>query len=253
MDYETIKAGLNLYAVLKNLEELVIYDSEMALLAKDWDVSIQFSVANGPKSCICFKNGTCTVIRGKHNRPDIKLFFFSPKHLNKMFDGKSNPVPLKGFSRIGFLTKEFPKLTDKMEHYLKPTDELLKNPDYLTLNTRMTLNTAVFAIKELAENDPVGKVVASRIRDGNLLMKILPDGPSAFLEFCAGRIKPGKGDVEKPMACMYMKDMTVANNFLNDKIDAFTAIATGDVIIKGQTPMLDNVSLILDRIPLYLT
>jgi putative sterol carrier protein len=50
-----------------------------------------------------------------------------------------------------------------------------------------------------------------------------------------------------------MKGMKVANDFLNGKMDTFTAIATGDVIIKGQTPMLDSMSLILDRIPMYLS
>ncbi len=51
---------------------------------------------------------------------------------------------------------------------------------------------------------------------------------------------------------MYMKNVQVGNDFLNAKIDPFTAIASGDVMIKGQTPMLDYLSLVLDRIPIYL-
>jgi hypothetical protein len=69
----------------------------------------------------------------------------------------------------------------------------------------------------------------------------------------SGRIVPGKGDVDKPMAVLYMKNMSLANDFLNGKVDTFAAVASGDVEIKGQTPMLDSLSLLLDRIPVYLS
>jgi putative sterol carrier protein len=49
-----------------------------------------------------------------------------------------------------------------------------------------------------------------------------------------------------------MQDVRVANDFLNGKLDAFSAVAAGNVLIKGQTPMIDSISLILNRVPLYL-
>jgi len=253
MEHELIKARLNLYAVLKNLEELVKYDSEMAELSKNWNLSIQFLVRGGPKAYIEFEGGGCRVARGKHYAPSIKLFFLSPAHLNRMMDGKGNPIPLKGFTKIPFLTGDFAKLTDRLEYYLKPTEDRLKEKAYLELNTRFTLNTAAFALREIGELDPVGKQVASHIPDGAVLMKILPDGPAVNISFQDGQIEPGIGETSRPMACMFMKDVQVANDFLNAKIDAFTAIASGDVTIKGQIPMLDSLSLILDRIPMYLT
>jgi len=210
-------------------------------------------VMGGPRAYIEFQNGQCQVGRGKHYAPAIKLFFLSPAHLNRMMDGKGNPIPIKGFTKIPFLTGDFTKLTDRLEYYLRPTEERLKEKTYLELNTRFTLNTAAFALREIGELDPVGKQVVSHIPDGSVLMKILPDGPAINILFQGGEIEPGIGETERPMACMFMKDVQVANDFLNAKIDAFTAIASGDVTIKGRIPMLDSLSLILDRIPMYLT
>ncbi len=252
MNHELVLANLNLYAVLPNMEELVKRDAEMAALTRSWNICIQFSARNGPSGFVEFKNGVCKVGRGAHSSPTVKLFFLSCSHMNKMFDGKSQPIPLKGFTKLGFLAKEFSKLTDRMEYYLKPTDELLKDPDYVQLNTLMTIHTAGRAVGELAANDPVGKAVASGIMDGALLMKVLPEGPAVTVNSKKGRAGMAKGEAAQPMACMFMKSLEVANGVLNQKLDPFTAIAGGDVMIKGQTPMLDSMNLILDRIPHYL-
>jgi len=252
MSSDLIKANLNLYAVLQNLEDLVAHDPETARTAKDWQVSIQFIVRGGPQLHVSFDGGACKVRRGRHPNPGVKLYFTSPAHFNRMMEGQANPIPLKGFTRLGFLTREFPKATDRLEHFLKPTDERLQDPAYLALNTRMTLNTAAFSVGELAKLDPLAGLAAAHIQDGTVLIKILPDGPAASITFDKGRIEAAKEDVPRPMARLQMKNMRVANDFFNGKLDLFTAATTGDVMIKGQTPMLDALGLILDRIPVYL-
>ena len=249
---DIIKAHLNLTAVLQNLEDLVQFDDDMAALTKSWNTSLQFSVFRGPKAYVEFKNGSCRVQKGSHSNPTAKLFFFSPAHLNRMFAGNGTPIPLKGLSKLRFLIKEFSKLTDKLEYYLTPSDDRLKSTKYLELNTRFTLNTAVFAVKELVRLDPIAKTVASHMSNGRVLMKIMPHGPSVHLDFQNGNALVKKGDTEQPMACIFMQDVRVANDFLNGKLDAFTAVAAGNVLIKGQIPMVDSISLILDRVPLYL-
>ncbi|MCX8124597.1 MAG: SCP2 sterol-binding domain-containing protein, partial [Spirochaetes bacterium] len=127
MDYDFIKSRLHLYAVLQNIEDLVQYDEKAKNLIKDWDVVIKFSVRNSGHVYLIFKNGTCTVSEKSDKKADIMLFFTSPAHLNKMFEGKANPIPVKGITKIGFLTKEFPKLTERLEYFLKPDDHKLKD------------------------------------------------------------------------------------------------------------------------------
>lgn len=252
MSHDLVLANLNLHAVLQNLEELCALDPESAARCRDWNVSIQFLVQNGPRARVAFSGGRCTVTPGYPAKSDLLLYFATPGHLNKMFANAAPPVPLKGFSKLYFLATKFGKLTKRLEYFLKPTDELLKDPEYLALNTRMTLNTAAFAAAQIAAFDPVGKKCLLGMGKGTVLMKVLPDGPAAHLVVSDGGVGARKGDVDNPTARMLMKDLGVANAFLNQKMDAFSAIASEDVAIKGQIPLLDNLSLILDRIPLYL-
>ncbi|MGD2269675.1 MAG: hypothetical protein PVI06_04690 [Desulfobacterales bacterium] len=248
-----IKAHLNLYALLPNCEDLVQCDREIAELSKNWDFCVQFIVRGGLRAYVDFQKGLCKVGKGTYNHPTMKLFFTSPRHLNEMFDRKTNPIPLKGFTRLGFLKKEFSKLTDRLEYYLKPTEDLLKDQSYLEINTHLMMKTAAFAVKELSVLDPIGKIVAPHIPPGVVLLKILPHGPSVSLDFKKDDITVKKGGAQRPMACMFMKNVRVANDFLSGKMDAFTAVASGDVSIRGKIPMLDSIGLILDRIPLYLS
>ncbi len=72
-----------------------------------------------------------------------------------------------------------------------------------------------------------------------------------FLTVKDGVIAAEKGTCENPDAVMEMKDIQTANDFLNGISNPFLAIAAGDVIIKGIMPMLDNLSLILDKVGKY--
>ncbi len=252
MTYQKIRAGINLYAVIKNLEDLIALDNECNQLVRESVISIQFKVKNGPKAWINFNKGECEVGQGKIKNPKIVLWFSSPEHLNKMFDGKANPIPLKGFTKIKFLQNEFTQITSKLEYYLKP--ELIKTPsdDYLKLNTRFTLTVAAFALSEIAKNDKKAKITASHIPNGKIQLSVLPDGPAVYLTIEKGVITANKGKTNNPDAVMEMKDYKTANDFLNGKSNPFKAIACGEVIIKGQTPMLDNLSLILDKVQHYI-
>ncbi len=253
MDIELIKAHLSLYAVLVNLEDLVALDRESSSLAKDWDISIQFTVKGGPSAHVIFKNGACTVGRGRHKHSSVILYFTSPAHLNRMFEGKGNPIPLRGFTKLGFLGKDFPKLTKRLEHYLKPTPELLRDPSYMALNTRFTLNTAAFAACELGRLDPVGKLNMSHIHNGALLFKVLPKGPAVSIDFSDGDGRPGKGDVARPMSALFFKNIKVANDMLSGRLDMFAAVAKGELMLRGHISMIDSLGAVLDRIPLYLS
>jgi hypothetical protein len=247
-----VKANLNLYAVLRNLPDLVESDPVAARTVAQWRIAIQFVVWRGPAATLAFEDGACIFERGRHGSPAVALGFVSPGHLNRMMDGKGTPVPLKGFKHLGFMRHEFPKVTDRLAFFLKPSDAKFADPHYLAVNTRLTLATAVFAARELALFDPIGQQIAGRIGNGGVLLKVLSDGPSAHLIFEDGEVTAGLGDIQRPMARIDFRDLAVANGLLNGRLDPFTAIAGGDVAIRGQTPMIDHLSLIFDRIPGYL-
>jgi hypothetical protein len=252
MGHQYTKACLNLYAVIKNLEDLCAYDPESMALTRDWNLSIGFRVLRGPEAYIKFSNGKCEVGRGSLKGATISLLFATSWHLNKMFENKAMPIPLSGFSKLGFLSKEFPKLTSRLEYYLKPTAALLADPAYLEMNTRLTLTTATFAVAELAVSDPIGKLIAAHLNTGKLVLKILPDGPATTLTCGHGAVRAEKGEAAHPIGYMYFKDFKTANDMFNNKIDPFTAVASGSVQLWGQLGTIDSINMLLDRVPAYL-
>ncbi|NPA36425.1 MAG: SCP2 sterol-binding domain-containing protein, partial [Chlorobi bacterium] len=231
--------------------DLIKYDNEAKKLITGKKISIQFTVKNGPEASVIFENNSCRVIKGKIKKPTVILWFTSAAHLNRMFEGKANPIPLKGFFKLGFLQKEFTKITEKLEYYLKP--ELVDNPDksYIELNTRMTLIVAAFSLPSIAAYDEKAKITASHIPDGTIQMEVLPDGPAVHITSKGGKLEAFRGPAVKPDAIMSMRDFNAANDFLNGKSNPFKAIASGEVLIKGIIPMLDNLSLILDKVQEY--
>ena len=242
---------INLHALLQNMEELAEMDMAAASLVRNTSISIQFKVKAGPEALLAIEKGSCRLKHGD-GRNDIYLYFTSPEHLNRMFEGKANPIPLKGLTKISFLKNEFTKLTDRLTYYLKPNDELLKDPEYLRINTILTANTAFFALTEIGNNDRIGKMNAGRIPDGDIDISIKNGGPSLHITAKNGRLEAFKGPSANPRAIMSFKNLETANAMLNGKVDAYTCIATGDVELKGYIPMLDSMNKLLSQVPEYL-
>lgn len=63
------KAKINLFAVLRNLEDLCAMDKASADIIKDTKLSVQFNVPDVGSATIDFDHGKCTFNRGK-NTPD---------------------------------------------------------------------------------------------------------------------------------------------------------------------------------------
>ena len=253
MNNQEIKANLNLHAVLQNIEELTVLDREAADMVKNWDLSIRFAVRKGPRAFLNFSGGRCTYTEEPVRKPTISLYFLSHEHCNKMFDDKAAPVILKGFTRIGFLLKDFPKLTKRLEYYLKPAEGLLSDKKFLEVNTRMTLNTAVFAARDLARGERDSIMNAEQIGLGTMMIKVLPGGPAVTIDFGKNAISVKKEETSQPRCALYFKNVKIANDFFNGRIDTYSAVACGDVAIRGLALMLDSMAMILNRIPKYLS
>ena len=170
-----------------------------------------------------------------------------------MFDGTGSPIPLWGFTRLGFLKHEFTELSDRMAYYLAPTDELLAHPGYLAMNTQLTLNTAAFAVPVLLGHDPDCMPLRHGLTHGTIVIKVLPDGPAVSLVCGASGVLPVKGALSHPSALVLLRDLPTASAFLNGKLDTFAAAVTGEVQIWGRIGMVDSLALVLDRVGKYLT
>lgn len=244
------KANINLYAILRNIEDLCILDEEMKFLIKDINLTIKFIVKNGPNGYLSFRNGICK-FETRKQKSSITLYFKSPNHFNNMVDGKANPIILKGFTKINFLKNEFITLSDRLSYYLKPNNQL-KTGTYLRINTLLTVYTAFYALAQIGNTDQIGKLTAKRIPNGIINISVNNNAPAIHLVINNGYILVNKGLASNSRASMTFSSITIANKILNNEIDTYSCLATEELQMKGFIPMLDNMNKLLGQVPSYL-
>ncbi len=247
---QSVKARCNLFGVLRNIEYLVENDKECSELVKNANVAIQFCVKGGPKGNLAFKDGKAVMKAGKHKN-NIKLFFTSPEHFNKMIDGNANPIPVKGFTKIGFLTGAFAKLADALGKYLKADEAFLRDPENFKKNTEMTAFAAMFALSEIGNYDPRGIACASTIPDGDIQISI-KGGIQLYISVSNGIMMTTKGCCANPYSVLEFTSLEVTHAILNGKRDTYTAIALGEMEMRGFIPQVEHMNPILGMVGNYL-
>lgn len=247
---QMVKAYCGMFGVLKNIEYLMEYDSESKKIMGDKNIAIQFTVKNGPRANLSFAQGKAEFKEGKH-KCDVLLYFSSPEHFNKMIDGKGNPILLKGFTKVKFLTGDFQKLTDRLEYYLKPSEEQLKDKTFFKINTEMTAYTAFFSVCQIANHDPNVQYMAKRIPDGKILVDIAKS-IAATITVNNGHLTVAKDKSDAPRAVLSFDGLQTAHAILNNKLDSFTALGLGQLKMSGFIPMVENLNPFLDKVEQYL-
>jgi len=249
------KAKINLFAVLRNLEDLCDLDPESKKIAANLNISVSFNVKEVGCAAIEFKGGKCTFVRDK-SAATLKLFFTSPEHFNKLIDGENTLPIFYNVFKVGFLLKEFTQLTDRMSYYLQPPadkkEELLKNPEYFKINTILTAYTAFFAMAEIANSDYTGKACAKRTAPGTILCCIGDDGPAINFTVKDHKFAAAKGKVEKPKAIMRFSTIEFAHKILNGQASSFGGMGSGDFDVSGALDMLEQVAKLLYLVEEYL-
>lgn len=245
-----VKARCNLFGILKNIEYLAEYDGVSKGLLKDTDIAVQFSVAGGPEANLAFRQGKA-VMRAGRGKAALKLGFTSAEHFNKMIDGKGMPIPLKGFTKLSFLTSTFTSLAERLAYYLKPDAEHLKDADFFRMNTEMTAYAAMFSLAEIANYDPKGQINARKIPDGIIQIGI-KDSVGIMLTVKDGHINAEKGFAPSPRAVLSFSSVKTAYDVFNGNIDTFSALALGDMEMRGYIPMVEYMNPVLDMVADYI-
>ena len=249
MDSRTM-AFISLNAVLGGLARLCQLCSSAADIIKGKDISVGISVKGGPAGTLVFKDGTCTLVPGA-TKCDIKLPFSTPEKFNGMIDGTVTPIPSRGFTKIGFLTKDFIKLTDMLTAYLRPKPQDLQDEKFFNISTTIMFHLIVDAIVQIGNHDEIGRASAGYIVDGDIKLEI-EGGPVAFIRAKNHRLKAYHQAPEKIMSYMCFENMRTARDLFDGKINAVASVGQGKVRIGGMISQVDNVNRILDRVALYL-
>ena len=168
-----------------------------------------------------------------------------------MIDGTVTPVPVKGFTKIGFLLKTFVALTDRLAELMRPTEEMLKDRETFILSTQLTFYTICVAMAQIANQDPIGQASASYMVDGDILIGI-KNGPTSTIRVKDHHLVAIKKAPENPRAIMTFADYDLASDLFNGRVNALEELGRGTVEIKGMASMVDNMNRLLDRVALYL-
>lgn len=249
MDEKTL-AYINLFAVLGGLSKLCELDGDCQKLIEGRDVAIGITVKEGPEGTIRFHDGVCDVMPGV-DKCDIKLPFSSCKKFNGLIDGTVTPIPSKGFTKIGFLLKQFTRLTDKLTAYLRPDPEALKDEEFFTVSTTIMFHLILDAVAQIGNVDKIGKASASYIVDGDVRVAI-EGGPEGAIHARGHALTAVHAPVEHPTSYMVFSSMRDARDLFDGKVNAVVCVGLGKVRIGGMISMVDNVNRILDRVSLYL-
>ena len=243
-------AYINLFAVFGTIPYLCERDSEPSELIKDKKATIGISVKGGPEGRLVFANGRCEVLEGA-NPCDIKLSFPSPDKFNAMIDGTYTPIPTKGFHKLGFLTKNFMKLTDILTKYLRVDKKDLEDKEFFEKSTILMFHLILSAIAQIGNEDKIGRASASYIVDGTVRMSA---GDDIVLSIKSEnhRLTAIHGAPEKYTSFMSFDSVETARKLFDGDINAVASIGTGLVRVGGMISQVDNINRILDRVALYL-
>ncbi len=252
MKDDLTRAGVSLHGVLRNMEDLCQLDSSARDLISSTALAVRFDVPGLEALTLNFLHGQCRAFTGSQGHRDIHLRFLSPTHFLAMMEGKSQPIPTKGLSKIGFMTGEFSTLAKLLENYLLADGASLEDPHFRRINTILSAYIAFFGLSQVANLSPVGKILASGIEDGDMDIDVI-GGPGIHLRFQGGKSKTIKGLSPSPKARMVFKDLKTAGAILLGERDSFAAIGCGELAIWGRVPMIDQLNKLLGLLPVYLS
>ena len=92
MNAEQVRAGINLHAVLRSLEDLSALDPDAAALCRGHNLAIRFRVPGIDPLSLLIGDSDITAERST-GPGGLKLLFSSPRHFNRFIAGHALPLP----------------------------------------------------------------------------------------------------------------------------------------------------------------
>lgn len=252
---ERTLAAINLHAILRDVVDLVLLDPQARRQVSGTRLRLRFDVPGIETGFLVFDNGRASAepspdfVTGHID--EVRLAFISPGHFNKMIDGKGMPIPTKGFKHLSFLQGPFSKLADRLEHFLRPSPATRADPEQLRISTVLSTYAAFFALAQIGNYDPVGRLNASRIPNGVVRVDI-GGGPTVSLKAEDGHLRAVQGELPGTRAWMTFDSMDTADGILSGQLDSYACIGNGSLAVKGFIPMVDNMNKLLTQVSAYL-
>lgn len=250
VNLEQIQAGINLHAVLRCLSDLSALDDDAKALLNGHRLSIGFSVPGIDPLTLDVGQGRVAARRARA-QGGLKLAFLSPRHFNGMVAGTKMPLPVGGFRHLGFLQNNFAALAKRLEGYLRPREEDLKDAAFREKSTRLTAAVAMYALSEVGNLDPVGQQIARDMGDGVAVIEV-PQVLSYALTAREGRLSTALYGGQAAHAFMRFDTIDTLGQAMRGELDSYLSIGRGQIAVSGRIPMLDDINKLLRMVSFYL-
>lgn len=251
---DDVLARIHLGAILMLLEDIAAFDRSARDLIKDWNLAIQFQLpGSDPATVLIFDHGNLKALNQNYTGSKVTLTFRDAQFLNNVFQGRSQKQPRPGINAVFHLKelKNLDKLLALLEHYMKPDETLLGDPNIREFCIRLNLYALAFGIKQIGENDPEMQPVAHHLPDGIVQFEVV-NGPSVHIIVNQGHFSVVRGSAEYANAVLEIKDLDTAWAMIQGELNMFAAVGNCDLRLKGFIPLLDGINPLIDRIPFYL-
>lgn len=246
-------AYVNAYGVLATLENLCELDDEAKAICRKIKkpVGLCFDVTDGPCVTYTFSKEGCKMSEGD-GEATCKMKFSSPEKFNALVSDGKPGVPVQNPVQVlGFLLGSFTKLTNILTKYLMPEESALKDKAFFEMNTILTFYTISGAICALGNHDPISKLSASYMPDGDVQWGI--EGVCyASITVKNGSLTLSKATSPAPRAKMTFNSIELANGLFNGTVSTIAELCAGNIAMSGMINMIDNLNRILDRVAVYL-
>lgn len=198
-----------------------------------------------------FAHGRCRFLRNTSKPPTLCLRFLSHTQLNLQFSGRgvSLPIPTRG-ARNPKAFHTFSKLSECLQQALvykadRPTADQ-------NLHLRLTLGVALATAAELIHHERFSARLFAGEDDWAADFTIGRTDFRAWIGQSKGRIFWGRGGHPRALARLHFKDPQIALRALDGRLDNLSAVNGGAIRIEGRIPLIDRLSLVFERVPLYL-
>ncbi|GFP25629.1 hypothetical protein HKBW3S43_01337 [Candidatus Hakubella thermalkaliphila] len=251
---EMLLARIHLGAVLPLLEDIAAFDPALREALVDWNFTVQFQLPGGkPATALVFKRGSLKTYPSGVKGARVSLTFKDAAFLNQVFQGRTKKSPRPGLTGLLHLKKlrQLEQVLGHLERYLKPVEELLQQEESYAFCVKIALYALAFGIKEVGEYDPELSCIAARLPDGVVEIGVV-DGPAVHIRVKKGKFYPARGEAETANARLEIADLDTAWAMLQGKLDLFAAVGGGKIKLRGNIPLLDGISPLMDRLALYL-
>ncbi|NBB80126.1 MAG: hypothetical protein GVY36_11890 [Verrucomicrobia bacterium] len=246
-----LQARLHLFGVLPAFSDLLKHSERARATLKNQRFRLRIRSQSILSADLLFSEGRCRFLRNTSNSPTVTLRFVSHRQLNRQFSGRgfSFPVPTRGASNVQAL-KVFSQLSLQLQNALVTPES--GDAEHSQLHLRLTFGVALAAACELINHETFSTHLFANLPDWRVEFTIGHTDFRAWIGQTGGLAQWGRGAAKAPLAHLHFEDPKIAQKALGGKLDNLSAVTSGAIRVGGLTPLADRLSLVFERVPIYL-